>query len=89
MNAITLYNIYEVTRRNEAPDLTIGLAMFKAENPGVINHEEDKALREFMGRYGQKLAGAFPDREKFAAAVAEGVAEDQRRAEEAAKAAQA
>lgn len=82
MNAITLYNIYEVTRKNQAPDLTIGLAMFKAENPGVITHEEDKAFREFMGRYGRELAGAFPDRDKFAAAVAEGIAEDKRRAEE-------
>ncbi len=77
MNAITLYNIYETTRENKAPDLTVGLAMFKEKNPGAVTHEEDKAIREFVGRHGQELAAAFPDREKFAAAVAEGVKKDQ------------
>ena len=71
MNAIILYGIYEATRDNKAPDLTIGLAMYKAEHPEVtITHEEDKAIREFMGKHGQKLAKAFPDPEAFAKAVA-------------------
>ena len=30
-------------------------------------------MREFMGRYGQELAAAFPDREKFQAAVEAGL----------------
>ncbi len=77
MNAITLYNVYEAARDNKAPDLTIGLAMFRDRNPGAVTHEEDKAIREFMGRHGRELAAAFPDREKFAAAVAEGVKKDQ------------
>lgn len=46
-----------------------------------IPGEEDTALWAFMGRYGQELAGAFPGWERFAA-VAEGIAEDKRRAEE-------
>ncbi|MEA4932936.1 MAG: hypothetical protein VB071_05030 [Lawsonibacter sp.] len=86
MNAITLYGIYETTRKNHAPDTTIGLAMFKAEHPEVkITQEEDKAMREFMGQHGQELAAAFPDRDAFAAAVAAGMAEDAKKAELAAE----
>ena len=83
MNAIKLYGIYETTRANQALDLTIGLAMYKAEHPGVITHEQDREIREFMGRHGQKLAAAFPDPEAFAKAVSAGVAEDAEKAAEA------
>ncbi|MEM5780685.1 MAG: hypothetical protein AAGU02_06025 [Lawsonibacter sp.] len=83
MNAITLYKIYETTRENQAPDLTIGLAMYKAEHPGVITHEQDREIREFMGRHGQELAKAFPDPEAFAKAVSAGEAEDAEKAAEA------
>ena len=82
MNAITLYQIYETTRKNNARDLTIGLAMFHADHPGEVDHDQDKAIREFIGRHGKELAEAFPDRDKFAQAVAEAVKAD----EEAAKA---
>ena len=76
MNAIVLYGIYDTTRINKCNDLTIGLAMYKAEHPEVaISHEEDKAIREFMGRHGQKLAAAYPDPVKFADAVAKAEAE--------------
>ena len=72
-----LYEVYETTRANQAMDLTIGLAMFKAEHPEIqITQEEDRAMREFMGRYGQELAAAFPNREKFQAAVEAGLARD-------------
>lgn len=72
MNVNILYGIYESTRKNNAPDLTVGLAMFKAEHPEVeISHEEDKAIRQFIGRHGQALAAGFADGpEAFAAAVA-------------------
>ena len=83
MNPITLYKIYETTRDNSAPDLTIGLAMLRAEHPEVrITHGEDKALRAFMGRHGRKLARAFPDPEAFLAVVSTGAAEDAEQAEE-------
>lgn len=60
MNANTLYGIYEATRDNKAPDLTIGLAMFKADHPEVtISHEEDKAIREFIGKHSKELADGF------------------------------
>ena len=76
MNAIVLYKIYETTRANQAPDLTIGLAMYHKDHPGVITHEQDKQIREFMGKHGQELAKAFPDPVAFAAAVASGEAAD-------------
>ena len=71
-----LYEIYTLTQANQAPDLTIGLAMYRAQHPGLVSQEEDKALREFMGRHGQDLAKAFPDREAFDAAVEAALAED-------------
>ncbi len=83
MNAIVLYSIYETTRNNKAPDTTIGLAMYKAEHPGVITHEQDREIREFMGRHGQELAKVFPDPEAFARAVADGEAKDTKKAAEA------
>ena len=60
MKANTLYGIYETTRANQVPDLTIGLAMYKDEHPeDPISHKEDKAIREFIGRHGQELAQGF------------------------------
>lgn len=72
MKANILFDIYETTKRNEAPDLTIGMAMYKAEHPEVkIDHEEGKAIREFMGRHYNVLTKAFVDGpEAFEKAVA-------------------
>ena len=69
MNADILYEIYTITRDNQANDLTIGLAMYRAQHPGLLTHEEDKAIRAFMGRHGRELSDAFPDRTAFDAAV--------------------
>lgn len=69
MNANILFDIYKTTRDNGAADLVIGLAMYKAEHPGVISDVEDRDIREFIGAHGVDLAKAFPDKEKFAAAV--------------------
>lgn len=63
-----IYDIFETNRKNKSPDLTIGLAMFVAEHPEVdISHEEDKAIREFMGAHYEDLVAAFKlqDRAKF------------------------
>ncbi len=77
MNANTLYGVYVTTHAKKAPDTTIGLAMFKADHPEVkITHEEDKAMRLFMGKHGEELAAAFPDKDAFLAAVGAGVAAD-------------
>ena len=77
MSTEMLYELYEITEKNDAPDLaTVGMAMLREAHP-EITHEEDKAMREFTGRHGQELAAAYPDKEAFEAAVAAGVAEDE------------
>lgn len=58
MKANLLYDIFEMTRKHDAPDLTIGLAMLRAERPDITD-EEDKAVREFLGRHGEELAAGF------------------------------
>lgn len=83
MNTNKLYNIYETNREHSFHDLIIGLAQFKSDHPGTVSQEEDKAIRQIIGAHGPELAKAFPDREKFAAAVAEGMAEDAKKAAEA------
>ena len=85
MNAITLYEIYTITRENKLPDLTIGLAMYHEKHPGVITHEQDKQLREFMGKHGQELAKAYPDPVAFAKVVAAGVTADDEAVKQAAE----
>ena len=77
MKTEMLYELYEITEKNDAPDLaTVGMAMLREKHP-EITHEEDRAMREFTGRHGQELAAAYPDKEAFEAAVAAGVAEDE------------
>lgn len=83
MKTELLYELYEITEKNDAPDLaTVGMAMLREAHP-EITHEEDKAMREFTGRHGQELAAAYPDKEAFEAAVVAGVAEDEAAKEEA------
>ena len=83
MKTEMLYELYEITEKNDAPDLaTVGMAMLREKHP-EITHEKDRAMREFTGRHGQELAAAYPDREAFEAAVAAGVAEDEAAKEEA------
>lgn len=78
MNANILYDIYETSRAHGFRDLIFGLAQYKADHPeAAIGHDEDKAIRTFMGSHGQELAAAFQaGREAFAAAVAEAQAQD-------------
>ena len=72
-----LYELYQITEKNDAPDLaTVGMAMLCHEHP-EITHEEAKAMREFTGRHGKALAAAYPDRAAFEAAVAAGIAADE------------
>lgn len=71
MNANYLYDIFETTRKHGAPDLTIGLAMLKAEQP-IPDGLTDQAVRQFLGRHYEALAKAYQsgDRQVFAQAVA-------------------
>ena len=83
MNTEMLYELYEITEKNDAPDLaTVGMAMLREAHP-EITHEEDRAMREFTGRHGQELAAAFPDKEAFEAAIEAGIQADKEAAEQA------
>lgn len=70
MNTNILYDIYTINRETEGEDLAVSLAKYKAARPGAVSHEDDKAIREFVGAYGPELACAFDQgREAFEAAV--------------------
>lgn len=69
MNTKILYDIYTLNRETEGEDLTVSLAKYKAAHPNALSHEEDKAVREFIGTYGSELAKAF-DQGKVAFEIA-------------------
>ena len=71
MNTNTLYDIYTINRQSENEDLTVSMAKFQAQLPGVLPHDGAKAMREFIGRHGKTLAVAF----RKGKAAFEGVAE--------------
>ena len=71
MNTNILYDIYKLNHETEGEDLTISVAKFQAEHPGVLPHEEAKAMREFVGRHGKSLAVAFRKGKAAFEAVAE------------------
>lgn len=71
MNAKTLYEIFEATRKHDLPDLTLGVAVVRHEQPGLIDDTNDKAIREFIGRHNDVLVKAFAvDAVAFEEAVA-------------------
>ena len=83
MKTELLYELYEITEKNDAPDLaTVGMPMLLKKHP-EITHEEAREMREFTGRHGQELAAAYPDREAFEAAVEAGIQADKEAAEQA------
>ncbi len=83
MNTEMLYELYEITEKNDAPDLaTIGMPMLLKKHPEITD-EESKEMREFTGRHGQELAAAFPDKEAFEAAIEAGIQADKEAAEQA------
>ena len=59
MNTNILYDVYTINHQTEGEDLTVSMAKFQAQLPGVLPHEEAKAMREFMGRHGKALAVAY------------------------------
>ena len=83
MNTEMLYELYEITEKNDAPDLaTVGMPMLLKKHPEITD-EEAKEMREFTGRHGQELAAAFPDKEAFEAAIEAGIQADKEAAEQA------
>ena len=90
VNPNTLYDLYEITRDNDAPDLSsTGMAMLQKEHPEITEREAD-ILREFTGRHGKALAKVFGDETKteqdFVQKVAELIIEDIQEAKEIAEA---
>lgn len=77
MNANYIYEVFETTRENKAPDLTIGLAMLAAEKPLPIGMTQEDT-RRFMGKHYDILVKAFKtgDKEVFVKVVAACEAED-------------
>lgn len=85
MNTEMLYELYEITEKNDAPDLaTVGMAMLQENHP-EITHEEAREMREFTGRHGAELAAAYQTggMDTFAAAVEAGIQADKEAAEKA------
>lgn len=71
MNTNTLYDIYTINKQTPGEDLTVSMAKFQAQHPGVLPHEEAKVMREFIGRHGKALAMAFRKGKATFQAVAE------------------
>lgn len=85
VNPNTLYDLYEITRDNDAPDLsTVGMAMLREAHPEISN-DEATTIREFVGRHGQTLAKVFNSgtERDFVQKVAECILEDIEEAKEA------
>ena len=83
MNTNTLYDIYTINKQTPGEDLTVSMAKFQAANPGVLPHEEAKAMREFVGRHGKALAVAYRKGKAAFEAVAEVLEAQDKEAQEA------
>ena len=85
MNTNILYDIYKLNHETEGEDLTVSMAKFQAQLPGVLPHEEAKAMREFVGRHGKSLAVAFRNGKAAFEAVTEALYAEDKEAQEAAR----
>ena len=85
MNTNILYDIYKLNHETEGEDLTISVAKFQAEHPGVLPHEEAKAMREFVGRHGKTLAVAYRRGKAAFEGVTEVLYAEDKEAQEAAR----
>lgn len=74
MNADYLYGIFEITEKNNFPDLTHGLAVLRNDQP--ILPEEARAIRMFLGRHYDALSMAYKKRNRLAFADVVAVCED-------------
>ena len=81
MNAKTLYEIFEATRKHDLPDLTLGVAVVRHEHPDLIDDTNDRPIREFIGRHYDALVKAYAvDAVAFEEAVAACVKADEEKA---------
>ena len=76
MDAKFLYEVFQETDKHNFPDLMLGLAAARVNHP--LTREEDKAVREFIGRHYDALVEAYGTRhlDEFEEAVAKCVAAD-------------
>ena len=76
MDAKFLYVVFQETEKHNFPDLYLGLAAAQVNHP--ISHEEDKAIREFIGRHYDALVKAYGSHhlDEFEDVVAKCVAAD-------------
>lgn len=84
VNPNTLYDLYEITRDNDAPDLaTVGMAMLREQNPSITN-DEAEIMRQFTGRHGKALSKVFNEgtEQDFVQKVAELIIDDIQEAKE-------
>ena len=58
-NAEPIADFIDLVSLGEGEDLTVSMAKFQAQLPGVLPHDGAKAMREFVGRHGKALAVAF------------------------------
>ena len=85
MNTNILYDIYKLNHETEGEDLTISMAKFQAQLPGVLPHDGAKAMREFIGKHGKALAVAYRKGKAAFQAVVEVLEAEDKEAQEAAK----
>ena len=83
MNTNILCDIYTINHQTPGEDLTVSMAKFQAANPGVLPHEEAKAMREFVGRHGKTLAVAYRKGKAAFQAVVEVLEAQDKEAQEA------
>lgn len=63
MNANYIYDIFDTTRKNEAPDLLIGLAMLQVEQP-IPEGLTEKEICWFIGHHYNALVDAYASRDR-------------------------
>lgn len=85
MNTNILYDIYTINHQTPGEGLTVSMAKFQAQFPGVPPHEEAKVMREFIGKHGKTLAVAFRKGKAAFQAVAEVLEAQDKEAQEAAQ----
>ena len=85
MNTNTLYDIYKLNHETEGEDLTVSMAKFQAQLPGVLPHDGAKAMREFIGKHGKALAVTYRKGKAAFQAVVEVLEAEDKEAQEAAK----
>jgi len=85
MNTNILYDIYKLNHETEGEDLTVSMAKFQAQLPGVLPHDGAKAMREFIGRHGKALAVAYRRGKAAFEGVAEVLYAEDKEAQEAAQ----